>query len=171
MKRTVVILLISAIVLLGGVKKANALMSQNSNMSIADTLYYSGQFCTFSDLLERANLNKVLKGRGPYTVFAPTDAALAKIPPGMLSELASMENKCQLNRTMRYHIVDQCLSCEQIASANRIKTKDGRCITVSVCPNALRLDQANIIQDIYTNNGVIHVVDNLLMPSRELTLR
>ncbi len=171
MKKIFIVLLISAAVLFGYSIKAEAVMTQNSNMNIADTLYYSGQFCTFSDLLERANMNKVLKGKGPYTVFAPSDIALASLPPNVIQELASVENKCQLNRTMRYHIVDSRVSGDQLASAGAVKTKEGRCLTVCPGCNTVRLDNVNVVQTIYTKNGIIHVVDNLLMPSQQLTLR
>jgi len=171
MKRILIVLLISAAVLFGCPNKSEAVMTQNSNMNIADTLYYSGQFCKFSELLERANLNKVLKGKGPYTVFAPSDIALSGAPPALVQELASVENKCELNRTMRYHIVDSCMSGEQLAMAGCIKTKDGRCITVCPGCNTVKLDNANVIQTIYTKNGIIHVVDNLLMPDQQITLR
>lgn len=167
MKKFFVILLISAAFLFGFVIKPDIAKAQTSNMNTADTLYYSGQFCKFSNLLERADLNRVLRGKGPYTVFAPTDACMAKLPPGMVEHLSSCGNECQLNRTMRYHIVSSCVQPNQIGNVGCIKTTDGRCI--QGCPGC-KVNNINIVDTIYTKNGVIYVVDNLLLPNQQITL-
>lgn len=165
------IFLIMAAILLGLSAKTLAEPIQTSNMNIADTLYYSGQFCKFSDLMQRADLNRVLKGGGPYTVFAPSDAALSRVPQDMLMRLSSCNNDAQLNRAMRYHIVPNSLTTQQMATASCIKTTDGRCIPVIPGSNGQQLGTANIVQSIYTPNGVIHVIDNILMPDQQLSLR
>lgn len=168
MQKIFVIILISAAFLFGAVIKPDPAQAATSGMNTADTLYYSGQFCQFSELLERADMNKILKGKGPYTVFAPSDLALANMPAGMIQKLASAQNMCQLNRTMRYHLVSGNIAAEQITTPSCIRTTDGRCITIYP---GCRVDNANIVQTIYTNNGVIYVVDSLLLPNQQISLR
>lgn len=170
MKRMVLILLTAAFLISSAQKSNAAMTTQQSGLNIAETLQFSGQFNQFSDLLERAELNKVLKGRGPYTVFAPSDCCLQKMPQPMVQQLASVGNECELNRAMRYHIVHESLSEQQIAGANRIKTADGRCISVCQGCDGPKVDNADIVHSIYTTNGIIHVVDNLLLPSRQISL-
>ncbi|OGI01360.1 MAG: hypothetical protein A2Y25_02580 [Candidatus Melainabacteria bacterium GWF2_37_15] len=171
MKKILLLVLVTTAIMLSGTIKADAALPQNSNMSTAETLYYSGEFCKFYDLLERADLNRVLKGRGPYTVFAPSDAALANVPQDMLNKLAGAQNQCELERAMRYHIVSDCVSCQQLAAGSTIKTTDGRCVCAGNAANAITLNNARIVQSVNTNNGVIHVIDNILLPSDQLSLR
>lgn len=171
MKRLLISLIAGAVVLFSQINPSPAQCQQCSNMNIADTLYYSGQFCKFTDMLERADLNRVLKGRGPYTVFAPTDAALANTPPQLISQLISCGNEWQLNRTMKYHYLKDGLSGSQIAILGHIRTADGTCLSACPACNALRVNNVNVVQSIYTKNGVIHVVDNILLPNQQISLR
>lgn len=170
MKKLFIAIFASALFMLS--QSGNAALPQTSCLNIAETLSYSGEFQCFSRMLEQADLNKVLKGKGPYTVFAPTDAALAKLPPQVRLQLLSAQNDCQLTRTMRYHIVARPLNSQQLALSPVVKTTEGRCIGIAPGCNTLTVNNAQVVQrDIYTTNGVIHVIDNLLIPGQQLTLR
>lgn len=171
MKKVLLITMITAAVLFGVCSHSQAL-PKNTGLSVAESLSYSGEFQCFSKLLQASGLAKTLKGKGPYTVFAPNDAAFAKLPPGTVDRLMYPQNKCELNRLIRYHIVSNQLSCPEIASCPKIKTTDGRCISVSQGCNQLCLDQAQVLQtDICARNGLIHVVDNVLLPGEFLSLK
>ncbi|HSA07466.1 MAG TPA: fasciclin domain-containing protein [Candidatus Gastranaerophilales bacterium] len=146
-------------------------LNNNNNLSVAETLSSSNDFHCFSQLLQCSGLAKTLKGRGPYTVFAPSDAAFAKLPQGTVQRLMCPQNKGQLNRFIRYHIVKDPLSCKDIASSPSIRTSDGRCITVFKGCNQLCLDHARVEQtNICAKNGLIHVVQDVLLPGGFMNL-
>lgn len=144
----------------------------NSQLSVAETLSSSGNFKIFSKMLQESGLAKTLKGKGPYTVFAPPDQAFAKLPPGTVYNLLNCpQYKCELNRIVRYHIVKDPLACEQMVQANKIITADGRCIKISKGCNHVCLDQAQVLQtNIRARNGMIHIVDDVLIPGNTLGL-
>ena len=133
---------------------------------LVDTAVAAGQFKTLATALEAAGLIDALKGPGPFTVFAPTDEAFAKLPAGTLETLLKPENKEKLKAVLLYHVVPGNVTADQVTKLNgqSVKTLQGSSIKVKTA-HGVRVDNANVIQtDIKASNGVIHVIDTVLMP-------
>jgi len=147
---------------------ANARVAAHSVESndIVDTAVAAGQFKTLAAALEAAGLIEALKGNGPFTVFAPTDEAFAKLPAGTVETLLKPENKEKLKAVLLYHVVSGIVTADQVTKLNgqSVKTLQGSSIKVKTA-HGVRVDNANVIQtDIKASNGVIHVIDTVLMP-------
>jgi len=147
---------------------ANARVAAHSVESndIVDTAVAAGQFKTLAAALEAAGLIEALKGNGPFTVFAPTDEAFAKLPAGTVETLLKPENKEKLKAVLLYHVVPGNVTADQVTKLNgqSMKTLQGSSIIVKTA-HGVRVDNANVIQtDIKASNGVIHVIDTVLMP-------
>ena len=132
---------------------------------IVDTAASAGQFNTLVAAVKAAGLVDTLKGEGPFTVFAPTDAAFAKLPAGTVDELLKPENKDQLVAVLTYHVVPQKIMSGDVAGKRkRVKTVQGKRLKVNA-KEGVRVNEANVIQpDIQASNGVIHVVDTVIIP-------
>ncbi len=133
---------------------------------IVETAVAAGQFKTLAAALEAAELIDALKGSGPFTVFAPTDEAFAKLPAGTVEALLKPENKDKLKAVLLYHVVPGSVMAEQVTRLNgrSVKTLQGSSIKVRTS-HGVRVDNAKVIQaDIKASNGVIHVIDTVLMP-------
>lgn len=133
---------------------------------IVDTAVGAGQFKTLAAALEAAGLIDALKGAGPFTVFAPTDEAFAKLPAGTLESLLRPENREKLKSILLYHVVSGNVPASKVVKMNghSVKTLQGSSITVST-KHGVRVDDAKVTQtDIEASNGVIHVIDTVLMP-------
>jgi uncharacterized surface protein with fasciclin (FAS1) repeats len=129
---------------------------------IVDTAVSAGQFTTLVKALKAADLVDALKQEGPYTVFAPNDAAFAKLPAGALDAL--LKDKTKLTAVLKYHVVPGKVSAAQV-KPGAVKTLEGDALTVSTKGGAVMVDDAKVIKtDIDTSNGVIHVIDSVLMP-------
>lgn len=136
-----------------------------SSLSISDTLNAQPCFKTFSRLLQQAGLAKVLRGKGPYTVFAPTDEAFCKLPAGMVERLMCPENKCELEKLLRYHIVTEAVPCSTLNCPSKIQTSEGECIVITPKAPKLYVNNSEILQgDICTKSGTIYTIDKVLMP-------
>lgn len=132
---------------------------------IVDTAVVAGQFNTLAKALEAAGLVDTLKGPGPFTVFAPTDAAFAKLPAGTLDELLKPENKQKLVAILTYHVVPGDVMAAQVVKDKELKTVEGQPIQISVHGGKVKVDNANVVKtDIVCSNGVIHVIDSVMMP-------
>ena len=147
---------------------ANARVAGNSveTNDLVDTAVAAGQFKTLATALEAAGLIDALKGPGPFTVFAPTDEAFAKLPAGTLETLLKPENKEKLKAVLLYHVVPGNVTADQVTKLNgqSVKTLQGSSIEVKTA-HGVRVDNANVIQtDIKASNGVIHVIGTVLMP-------
>jgi len=147
---------------------ANARVAAHSVESndIVETAVAAGQFKTLAAALEAAGLIEALKGNGPFTVFAPTDEAFAKLPAGTVETLLKPENKEKLKAVLLYHVVPGNVTADQVTKLNgqSVKTLQGSSIKVKTA-HGVRVDNANVIQtDIKASNGVIHVIDTVLMP-------
>jgi len=165
------LLLAAALVACSGSAKADnaAEVIPNPPKDIMNTLIQSGKFHTFVDGLEHAyQLDHTLKNRGPFTVFAPDDRAFAKIPQADRDSL--WRNKKQLDKVLRYHIVNGKLSCDAIEKMSALKTNEGNDVAVSskngtTGDGGIFLDKAKVTKgDIVCSNGVIHVLDSVIMP-------
>jgi uncharacterized surface protein with fasciclin (FAS1) repeats len=128
---------------------------------IVDTAVSAGTFNTLATALKTAGLIETLKGPGPYTVFAPTDAAFAKVPPDQLKAL--LADKAKLTAVLTYHVVPGTVMSKDV-KAGKVKTVQGSEITVTTM-GGVKVDNAKVTAgDIVADNGVIHVIDTVLMP-------
>ena len=125
----------------------------------------AGQFNTLSKALEAADLLDVLRGEGPFTVFAPTDAAFAKLPKGTIESLLQPENKAKLQQILKYHVLTGKVSARKAAGLESARTLGGEAIKISLPDGRLKINQADVIKaDLIAANGVIHVIDEVLIP-------
>ena len=132
---------------------------------IVDTAVAAGQFTTLAAALKAAGLIETLKGHGPFTVFAPTDAAFAKLPKGTVEELLKPENKAKLTAILTYHVVAGKVMAADVIKVKEAKTVQGGMVRVNAAGGNVMVDGANVVKaDIGASNGVIHVVDSVLMP-------
>lgn len=138
---------------------------------IVDTAVKAGSFNTLVAGIKAAGLVETLKGKGPFTVFAPTDAAFAKLPKGTLESLLKPENKQQLTEILTYHVVAGKYDAGRITKARAkqygIKSVQGANIAVDL-RSGVKVSGANVTKtDIATSNGVIHVIDAVILPPRK----
>lgn len=132
---------------------------------IVDTAVAAGSFKTLAAALQAAGLVDTLKGPGPFTVFAPTDEAFAKLPAGTLEDLLKPENKEKLVAILTYHVVPGKMLAAQVVKAHSAKTVNGKAVTITSGNGAVMLDNAKVVKtDILCTNGVIHVIDAVLLP-------
>ncbi len=133
---------------------------------IVDTAVSAGSFNTLVAAVQAAGLVDTLKGSGPFTVFAPTDAAFAALPAGTVESLLKPENIDQLRAVLTYHVVPGKVTSDQLAG-QRLSAGTVQGTTVDIDATAgVRVDNANVVKaDIITSNGVIHVIDSVLLPS------
>ncbi len=128
---------------------------------IVDTAVSAGEFKTLATALEKAGLVDTLKGPGPFTVFAPTDAAFAKVPREQLDAL--LADKAKLTQVLTYHVVPGKVMAKDV-KAGQVKTVQGSALTVSTA-GGVKVDGANVVKtDIVADNGVIHVIDSVVLP-------
>lgn len=133
---------------------------------IIDTAVAAGTFQTLAAAVGAAGLTETLRGPGPFTVFAPNDAAFAKLPEGTVESLVKPENKDQLTGILTYHVVAGKVMAADVVKMTSAKTVNGQSATVAVVDGAVKLDDATVIAtDIVCDNGVIHVIDSVIMPS------
>ena len=132
---------------------------------IVDTAVAAGQFKTLAAALKAAGLVETLKGEGPFTVFAPTDEAFAKLPEGTVQDLLKPENKEKLTAILTYHVVPARATSEQVAGMSSAKTVQGGQVKLKAAGGKVTVDGANVIKaDVMASNGVIHVIDAVLIP-------
>jgi uncharacterized surface protein with fasciclin (FAS1) repeats len=132
--------------------------------TIVDVAAASDTFKTLVAALTEAELVEVLKGEGPFTVFAPTDAAFAALPEGTVEKLLLPENRETLVKILTYHVVPGSITSEQIAAGD-VTTVEGSAATVAVTAGKVTVEGASVVQaDILASNGVIHAIDQVIMP-------
>lgn len=133
---------------------------------IVDTAVSAGQFETLVAAVKAAGLVDTLKGDGPYTVFAPTDEAFAKLPAGTVENLLKPENKDQLVAILTYHVVPGKVMSADLANKQMMAgTVQGSKLDINALNGGVSVDEAKVIQaDIETSNGVIHVIDTVVIP-------
>ena len=130
---------------------------------IIDTAVSAGQFSTLATALTEAGLIETLKGPGPFTVFAPTDAAFAKIPAEQLQAL--LADKAMLTKVLTYHVVPGEVMAKDVRSGS-VKTVAGQNLMLDVSSAGVKVNDANVIKtDIMASNGVIHVIDTVVLPN------
>ena len=145
-----------------------AATSQAAEKDIVDTAVEAGSFKTLATALGAADLAGVLKGDGPFTVFAPTDDAFAKLPAGTVETLLKPENKQQLVDVLTYHVVAGKVPAAQVVKLSGASTLNGQRADIKVEGGAVSVDAANVIKtDINCSNGIIHVIDQVILPASD----
>jgi uncharacterized surface protein with fasciclin (FAS1) repeats len=135
---------------------------------IVDTAVAAGQFKTLAAALTAAGLVDTLKGPGPFTVFAPTDEAFAKLPAGTLDNLLKPENKDKLTAILTYHVVPGEVMASDVVNLKNAKTVNGKMLNFSKMGDKVMANDATITTtDIVASNGVIHVVDSVILPPND----
>lgn len=144
---------------------SSALAADMPKSSIVATAEAAGEFTTLVAALKAAGLVATLEGKGPFTVFAPTDAAFAKLPPGTVDSLLKPENKKKLTDILTYHVVAGNVKAAQVVKMPTAKTLNGESVSITVNGSNVKVNDANVIKtDIAATNGTIHVIDSVLMP-------
>jgi uncharacterized surface protein with fasciclin (FAS1) repeats len=142
-----------------------SLKAAPATKDIVDTAVAAGSFKTLAAALQAAGLVETLKGKGPFTVFAPTDAAFAKLPAGTLDDLLKPENKAKLTAILTYHVVPGSVMAAQAATLPSAKTVNGESLTIHATGGTVMVDNATVTTaDIACTNGVIHVIDRVILP-------
>lgn len=132
---------------------------------IVDTAAEAGSFSTLVTAVKAADLVDTLKGEGPFTVFAPTDDAFAKLPAGTVEDLLKPENKDKLTEVLTYHVVPGKVMAADAMKVDNATTVQGGDITIKTMDGKVMVDDATVTQaDIEASNGVIHVIDTVIMP-------
>lgn len=141
---------------------APAARGDHHEKDIVDTAVAAGQFKTLATALQAAGLVETLKGAGPFTVFAPTDEAFAKIPQADLQAL--LADKAKLTKVLTYHVVAGKVTAADVVKLKEAKTVEGQSIKIDTS-DGVKVDGANVVKtDIMASNGVIHVIDSVILP-------
>lgn len=132
---------------------------------IVETAVAAGSFNTLATALGEANLVKTLKGKGPFTVFAPTDDAFAKLPEGTVEFLLKPENRGRLADILTYHVISDRVRAEEVASLRNAETVNGQRLNIDVVDGQILIENSRVVTaDIRASNGIIHVIDEVLIP-------
>lgn len=132
---------------------------------IVETAVAAGSFKTLAKALQAADLVTTLKGAGPFTVFAPTDEAFAKLPAGTLENLLKPENKAKLRRILAYHVVSGTVMAGDVVKLQSANAVSGDTVKIGAQNGGVTVNQANVVKtDITASNGVIHVIDAVMLP-------
>lgn len=134
-------------------------------MDIVDTAVSTGMFNTLVAAVKAGGLADMLKGSGPFTVFAPTDEAFAKLPAGTVENLLKPENRDTLVKILSYHVVPGNVMASEVVKMPRVKTAQGQELMVKTKDGKVRINKSTVIKaDVAASNGTIHVIDAVLMP-------
>jgi uncharacterized surface protein with fasciclin (FAS1) repeats len=145
----------------------NNTSSSTATKNLVDTAAAQGSFKTFGKALQAAGLVETLKGAGPYTVFAPTDAAFDKLPAGKLDNWLKPENKAELLSVLKYHVTPGRVLAADVGKLSQTKTEQGEIAKIRMSGNKVTINDANVtLTDIASSNGVIHPIDAVLMPTK-----
>ena len=138
---------------------------EKAGNDIVDVAVANGNFNTLAAALKAAGLVDVLKGEGPYTVFAPTDEAFAKLPEGTVESLLKPENIEQLKAVLTYHVVSGKVMAADVVKLNKATTVNGADVSIAVNDGKVDINNSHVVMtDVTASNGVIHVVDTVLLP-------
>jgi transforming growth factor-beta-induced protein len=139
-------------------------LNKEAKMDIVDTAVNAGSFKTLAAALKTAGLVDTLKGAGPFTVFAPTDEAFAKLPAGTVETLLKPENKAKLAGILKYHVVAGNVKAADVVKLKSAKTVQGQAVAIDTT-DGVKVNDAKVVKaDIECDNGVIHVIDTVLLP-------
>jgi uncharacterized surface protein with fasciclin (FAS1) repeats len=139
--------------------------SSHDKNDIVDTAVSAGSFNTLAAAVQTADLVDTLKGKGPFTVFAPTDDAFTKLPAGTVEDLLKPENKEKLQAILTYHVVSGKYMAKDVATMKMAGTANGKSVMISMDTETVMVDDAKVVQaDIECSNGVICVIDTVILP-------
>jgi uncharacterized surface protein with fasciclin (FAS1) repeats len=161
--------------MIAGIVAAMAITGAAANMGaatadkdIVDTAVAAGSFKTLVKALQAADLVETLKGAGPFTVFAPTDEAFAKLPAGTIEMLLKPENKAKLQRILKSHVVAGKVMAADVVKLSSAKAVSGDTLRIASRDGGVTVDGAKVVKtDIAATNGVIHVIDSVILPKDE----
>lgn len=140
--------------------------SYGKKSDIVDTAVANGNFTTLAAALEAGDLIDTLKSEGPFTVFAPTDAAFAKLPDGTVEMLLMPENKDKLVAILTYHVVAGKVSAADVVTLDSATTANGSDVNINVRDDSVFINDSRVVMtDIRASNGIIHVVDTVILPN------
>ena len=139
--------------------------AETAGKSIVEIAAGAEDFSTLVAAVKAADLDDVLSSKGPFTVFAPTNEAFAKLPKGTVESLLKPENKDKLIAVLKYHVVPGKVMAKDVVKVDSAKTAQGSSVTVTVEGKTVKVDNAKVIKtDIEASNGVIHVIDTVIIP-------
>jgi uncharacterized surface protein with fasciclin (FAS1) repeats len=166
MLKTLALGTIAAVALTAGTITMNAQNhSDHAKGDIVETAVAAGSFTTLARALEAADLVGTLKGAGPFTVFAPTDEAFARLPAGTVEELLKPENRAKLQRVLTYHVVAGRVPASDVVTMKSAKAVSGDTISIRAEHGSVMVENAHVVKtDIAASNGVIHVIDTVMLP-------
>jgi uncharacterized surface protein with fasciclin (FAS1) repeats len=155
--------LLKFVTALGIVAATAASVSMAADKDIVDTAKSAGSFNTLVTAIQKAGLVETLKGKGPFTVFAPTDEAFAKIPKEQLDAL--LADKAMLTKVLTYHVIAGKVMAADV-KAGSAKSVAGNNLTITTDNGGVQVDKANVVKtDVAASNGVIHVIDSVMIPN------
>jgi len=144
---------------------AVAALAATPDKDVVDTAVTAGSFNTLVAAVKAAGLVDTLKGPGPFTVFAPTDEAFAKLPAGTVEDLLKPENKQKLVSILTYHVVPGKVMAKDLVKLHNAKTVNGAELTVKTGKGSVMVNDARVVKtDIQCTNGVIHIIDTVMLP-------
>jgi uncharacterized surface protein with fasciclin (FAS1) repeats len=156
-------LVLAAIVALGMTTNSASANDHHEQKDIVDTTVAAGSFKTLAAALQAAGLVETLKGKGPFTVFAPTDEAFAKLPAGTVEAL--LKDKEKLTQILLYHVVPGNVMAKDVVKLKTALTVQGSAVKINAKGGKVMVDNANVVKtDIAASNGVIHVIDSVILP-------
>lgn len=139
--------------------------SSAASMNIAEVAMSTGMHNTLVTALKSAGLANMLMESGSYTVFAPTDAAFAKLPAGTVEMLLKPENRDKLRSILQYHVVPGRVSAQQVSAMTSATSASGQTLRISTSNDKVMIGNAHVVKaDVAANNGIVHVIDTVLMP-------
>lgn len=161
----------AALALIATASVASAQLANDRTMPAKDIVEVAAEAGTFNTLIaaaKAADLVDALKGEGPLTVFAPTDEAFGKLPAGTVETLLKPENKEKLQAVLLYHVVEGKVTSDKVADLTYAKTLQGQKIDISVKMETVYVNDARVVAaDVEASNGVIHVIDSVILPSMD----
>jgi uncharacterized surface protein with fasciclin (FAS1) repeats len=156
------LMLIAALAVCSNMMSADA-ADHHEKKDIVDTAVAAGSFKTLAAALEAAGLIETLKGKGPFTVFAPTDEAFAKLPAGTVEAL--LKDKEKLTKILLYHVVAGNVMAKDVVKLKSAQTVQGSSVKIITRKGKVMVDNANVVKtDVAASNGVIHVIDSVILP-------
>jgi uncharacterized surface protein with fasciclin (FAS1) repeats len=138
---------------------------KKAKMDVVHTAIKAGSFETLVAAVKAAGLTETLMGEGPFTVFAPTDDAFAKLPDGTVQDLLKPENKDKLQAILTYHVVPGKVTAADVVKIDQAETVNGKKAKITVKDGSVMIDNATVVKtDIMASNGIIHVIDSVIIP-------
>jgi uncharacterized surface protein with fasciclin (FAS1) repeats len=143
-------------------------VSSGAEKNIVQTAVAAGKFKTLASLLKKADLAGTLQAKGPFTVFAPTDEAFAKLPAGTVESLLEPANRDELTAILTYHVIPAALPAAEVVKYDAAETVNGARLDIDAGSGGVKVNDANVTAtDIMATNGVIHVIDAVVLPPAE----